>query len=380
MYSGLDKIWPQLQWPWFSRRLKALIFAPPQNWNWFWQPIGWFLAAIFLSVLVGSFVAPQGWLLAAALVVVLCGGIVGPWLCLLGVCGELVFERRRCSENQIIVARIKIDNRLPWPGWGFLLTGGFNSASDGESSSAVAALARIPGWSRMELEFPLRPSRRGRYPVEPMFLACGFPFGIWHARKAILIRDELLVVPQVFSPRGLPRLPGDAGAAVGAFRDRVGSDGEILASRDYRSGDALRQVNWRHTARRDTLIVNERQSTGRPCVLLLWDETAFSGPEISQNAVDWGIRVFATLAGHFFRHAYTVTCSLGASVQCVIASAGQWRQFLDLLAVYEAPPEPLINNRVGAKNAKAFAWAFALSAELPSIHESAMLAGLPIAA
>ena len=333
--TGSSKLLTWFRLPQFSSRLGGRFFAQPKSWNWLWQPLGWFLAAIAISSLVGAFVAPQGWLLAAALAVVLLGGVSGPWLCLCGIHAELHFERKRISENQPVLARLTLANRLPWPGWGFLLKGGSSLRSSSDNDPVVAALTRIPGWSRIEFEFKLHFARRGRYPAEPMILSCGFPFGIWHAKKAIVVRDELIVVPHQFPLRLLPQLPGDELTALGSYRDRAGSEGEILSARAYRPGDPLRQVHWRHTARRDTLIVNERQSIGRPQVLLVWDELAFTSPEMSQEDLDWGIRVLATLAGHYYHHGYSVSCSFNSRLQFALDSTAQWRQFLEILALYD---------------------------------------------
>lgn len=322
--------------------LSRYDFCPWANRYVYWlkQPIGWLLVAALASVLIGLFVAVQGWVVSAVIGVVMVLGVIWPWIALLGVDAEAVFDRERCHEQEVVGVRLMLVNRWPFPVWGLLLEG-LLSGEDAVEVPAVAALARVSGWSRTEFWFPFCPPRRGRYPRATPCLTTGFPFGLWTAVRPVRLERTLLVWPRLIELKSMPLVQGQSWASAGTYRDRAGHDGDFLSARAYRTGDSLRRVHWVMTARRDMLMVSERQSIAGHHLLLRLDDEAFAddGPQ-RQERLEWALRLLASMGRNLHGHACQLACELHGERNAIPSSTQGLRAFLDRLATYEPSAEP----------------------------------------
>lgn len=322
-----------------ARAIGHYDFCPWANRYVYWlkQPIGWFALGALAALLVGLFVAPQGWFLFGVLLTVMLLGVIWPRISMWGLEVSLSFDRPRCREWEPVQVRLSIRNRWPFPAWGLVVERGFFDADGlGEPSAAVTALARVPGWSRSDYVFPFCPERRGVYPQRQPFLSTGFPFGIWHCGRPVPVVGQLLVWPRTIPLCSVPALGGDHMSVVGSFVDRAGDDGDILAARFYRQGDSLRRVHWAQTARRDVLVVCERQTSARRRVLVGLDQAAFAGATLrDQRRRDWAVRVFASLCRELHAHHCDVDCSWGEATLRLEPGPAGLRRLLDRLARYE---------------------------------------------
>jgi uncharacterized protein (DUF58 family) len=305
--------------------------------HWLKQPIGWFAAGALASLLAALFVAPQSWLVFGALVAVMVLGVAWPWISMHGLSATLVFDRGRCRETESVSVRLTIRNRWPWPAWGLVVERGFfEPQGEADPTSAVTALARVPGWSQSDYAFLFRPERRGVYPRVPPVLATGFPFGIWSRTRPIPVEGELIVWPQTVSLTSVPAVGGDRRTVAGSYVDSAGDDGDILASRFYREGDPLRRVHWAQTARRDVLVVCERQTTARRRVVVALDGAAFAGStRRDESRRDWAVRVCASLCRELHAHHCDVECRLNGQSLLLEPGPAGLRRLLDRLARYE---------------------------------------------
>ncbi len=102
-------------------------------------------------------------------------------------------------------------------------------------------------------------TRRGAWSLGPAKLVCAYPLGLVQAsRSEAGPAQTLLVYPKLFPVSGLPL----AGSVLEPNRDELplrqphGAD-EFAGLREYRSGDALKHVDWRASARRQELLVRE---------------------------------------------------------------------------------------------------------------------------
>lgn len=331
--------------PSLVRRLLALgnyDFCPRANRYVYWlkQPIGWFLVVAMAGALIGAFIAPQGWLVSALVLLVMVVGVIWPWFAMRGLSAELAFNRRRAYEQESLVVTLTVANRWPWPVWGLLVEGGLGLQSVEEAPQAATALACVPGWSRSEFQFTFVPPRRGSYPLETPQLVTGFPFGIWSARRPIAAQS-VLVWPCCIGLQSLPLLQGERPAAMGSLLDRPGHDGDIVSARHYREGDSLRRIHWIQTARRDTLIVCERQLASQCQVVVALDPGAFSASsDADGELLDWGLRVVASLCREFHGHACELACELNGERLQVATTVNAWHQLLDRLARFQPAERP----------------------------------------
>lgn len=304
--------------------------------RWLREPIGWFVIGAIGAGAIGASVAPQGWYICGGIIAMLALGIAWPWLALRGLTSELVFEVRRCHEGETIPATLIVTNRWPWPVWGLLLERGLAETWPDGTARAATSLARVSGWSRVKFQFDFRPERRGEYPLERPQLATGFPFGLWMARRPVQVAESLVVWPRVVALGSDPLPRGQRPSSVGRWLDRAGDSGDILSARPYREGDSLRLVHWIQTARRDTLIVSERQAVAQRQIALALDEPAYSSASPPQREqLDAALRVLASVARVLHSHRCELIAELGGDTRRIASHGGGFSEFLDRLARYD---------------------------------------------
>jgi uncharacterized protein (DUF58 family) len=312
-------------------------FCPWTNRYVYWlkQPIGWFVVGAVASLLIGLFLAPQGFVMLAAIVAVIVLGVAWPWIGMRGVTCRLQFERTRARENDSVRVKLAIANRWPWPVWGLAVERGFFAEENASGDTPAVALARVAGWSESDFYWEFRPPLRGVYPAEPPRLATGFPFGIWHARRDIVVENELLVWPRTTRLTSIPPVSGRDLTVAGMLSNHVGDEGDFLGVRPYRQGDLLRHIHWAQTARRDSFVVCERQSTARRTVRVTMDvdPTVHRGDRID-GSLEWTIRVGASICQEFLAHSSRVECVVGD--RRIVAEPGPngLKRLLDALAKF----------------------------------------------
>lgn len=247
-----------------SSQLLTTDFCPWANRFVYWlkEPIGWCVLATVASVLVGMFLSPLGWTIAAGLTAVLVFGMGFPWLAtrcvscrLHPACGEL-------HERETSYLQLSIRNYLPLPIMGLMVEGYLStSAAKAETESlsdtSDAALERIPALSIATYRLSISAEYRGQYPKRVPKITCAFPFGIWTARREIRDWSPVTVLPLLIPISEELEFTGDQFADFGVG-NRASTHGDFLGVRDFRRGDALKNIHWAHSARHDQFVVCER--------------------------------------------------------------------------------------------------------------------------
>jgi uncharacterized protein (DUF58 family) len=85
------------------------------------------------------------------------------------------------------------------------------------------------------------------------------PLGFVRMRKTVADADIALVLPR-FTSLSNRRQTRELEASVAA--PRAGSGSELFGVREYRSGDSLRRIHWRSSARHGELVVREYEPPG----------------------------------------------------------------------------------------------------------------------
>lgn len=326
-WARLDRFFNHDFCPWANRYV-----------YWLKRPIGWFVVAAAASLLVGVAVAPQGLVMFGAILTVMGLGVCWPWLCMRAVSASLAFARHRCREQDTVQITLTVHNRWPLPVWGLAVEGGFLAdASAAGGPCPTASLARVAGWTRSQFVFEFEPPQRGVYPVEPPRLTTGFPFGIWQSQRPITVVGELLVWPRTVPLESIPAVGGRLSVVAGMFRDRPGDDGDVIGVRPYRFGDSLRKIHWAQTARRDALVLCERQDTARRTVQVTLDDVLGTGGELTEAVRESAIRVGASICQEFHAHGCDVRCCLaGERIEAEPGPSGL-KRLLDAFARYTPP-------------------------------------------
>lgn len=128
----------------------------------------------------------------------------------------------------------------------------------------------LPTGGRTTLDYLIRTTARGRFPVGPVRVHVADRLGMVDVEQELDSRDSLLVTPRTVP---LPRIPLTgrwAGTGDNRARELLGGGSPDVTIREYRLGDDLRRIHWPSSARNDELMVRrEEQEWQLRCTLLL---------------------------------------------------------------------------------------------------------------
>ena len=152
---------------------------------------------------------------------------------------------------------------------------------------------------KRRLEYKVQAGRRGYYQIGPARLTSGDLFGLVRPSSGQLEADFLTVYPRIIPlvELGLPsRLPfGTIASHQRLFEDPARPAGV----RDYRSGDSLRQINWKATAHANQLLVRRYQPaiSLETAILLDLHNEDYEKKDWRYHT-EWAVVVAASLAAH----------------------------------------------------------------------------------
>ncbi|MFN3190276.1 MAG: DUF58 domain-containing protein [Aureliella sp.] len=288
------------------KKLVALAqtdFCPGANVYVYWlkEPVGWFVVALGCSVLIGIFFSPIGWSIAAGLAAVLVLGLGFPWVATRLLRCELRCDVTELHEGEQANLVLSVRNPLPLPVLGVVIENYFKSADstlnlgEGLASSFECGLARVPALSSAEYRLPIQPEYRGSYPTGVPSIACGFPFGIYTARRPVEDVTPVLVRPLVLPLQGESEFSGKQLAEVGDG-SRPTHHGDFLGVREFRRGDSLRSIHWVQSAKQDQLVVCERGGPQKCTVTIELSTARCEGGDLdARENLAWRVRIAATL-------------------------------------------------------------------------------------
>jgi uncharacterized protein (DUF58 family) len=155
------------------------------------------------------------------------------------------------------------------------------------------------GWDdERTLELRLRCARWGNYDVGDVRLRARDRLGLLVWEEAVDRRERIRVYP---TPEELRRIvrPVVTQLYTGNEVARQKGDGlEFADLREFVPGDRLRSINWRASARRGDLVVNERHPERNADVILFLDTFA-DARRGDRSTLDLAVRATATLASRY---------------------------------------------------------------------------------
>ncbi len=127
------------------------------------------------------------------------------------------------------------------------------------------------GWA--ELRYRLRPVERGDAKFGRIELRLGSPFALWQANRMAGEAQVVRVYPDFSELTKFALLATDNRLSqIGVLQRRRRGEGlDFHQLRDYREGDAQRQIDWKATTRMARLISREYQDERDQQVLILLD-------------------------------------------------------------------------------------------------------------
>ena len=143
------------------------------------------------------------------------------------------------------------------------------------------------------IDYSFSARTRGRVPVGPLRIARTDPLGLATTRRRVGGVDHVVVLPGIHPvelPFAVRRNDPDTGASTvfGAVGDQLD-----IVSRGYRSGDPMRTVDWRATARRGELMVRTETAATTAATGLLLDVREDVWPD--RTAFEWAVDYAASL-------------------------------------------------------------------------------------
>lgn len=179
--------------------------------------------------------------------------------------------REKVQVGDRLSATIELTKPTFWPG-------GLIDFEDG----VPGALGRRPRFTthrfigswRRRISYPMLARERGRHNVGPLLIRSRDPFGLARSDRQFAASTEVMVTPRIVPlPNWRQELAiGSTGDATPLQLGAVGQDDTLV--REYRSGDDLRRVHWRTSARRGKLFVRREQQSWDPSVSLILDNRA----------------------------------------------------------------------------------------------------------
>jgi uncharacterized protein (DUF58 family) len=165
---------------------------------------------------------------------------------------------------------------------------------------ANPALLRIADDSQCEQTFSVRCARWGAFRVGRVYLRTQDAFGLFRYEGVVDRRLPLKVYPSEESVRNLLQ-PLETQVFSGNHVARQKGEGiEFADLRPFVPGDRIRHVNWRASARRGELWINEHHAERNADVVILLDSFAEAQRD-DRSTLDQELRAAATLAGRYLR-------------------------------------------------------------------------------
>jgi len=193
--------------------------------------------------------------------------VLGPWWSLhnlSGILGVLVSVLPAAAGQEHVVtlrlrgparARMQITCRL----------------GIGREWHEVAVLPCLRG--EQVVEGRLRGMPRGVHAITGLMLSTSYPLGVCEWCKKLPAAAEVVAHP---APMGLPKhLDAHAAAAeLAGMAAWPGAGTAVIGLREYRTGDPLRAVHWKASARRGSWVVKETEAEAQAALEVVLDRRA----------------------------------------------------------------------------------------------------------
>lgn len=183
--------------------------------------------------------------------------------------------------------------RLPWVQWIEMVPIGLRTVG-----TTVQQVVSMRGKEELTFRYEVIGHRRGYYQVGPMYLTLGDLFGFSEASTQ-LPAQYLTIYPKItpLQQLGLPsRLPF---GAISSHQRLFEDPARPMGVRPYHSGDSLRAINWKVTARQEKLLVKTFQpAISLETTLLLNLNSQEYDRKNRQVATEWAIQLAASIAAH----------------------------------------------------------------------------------
>jgi uncharacterized protein (DUF58 family) len=318
---------------------------------------GWYYLMIMILVFAGAMIKEVNLLL------LLGGMMLGPllfnWWAVHFTLKGLVLQRKNqlavCAGDPLTVGMRLINKRKSFSSWAVTVEEQIHRESDAAHNHSLWSLTAKEKTLKTTVYFPFIPAgqertgtyrgrlfERGKYQLGPVRISTQFPFGLFSRTISVLEEDTLYVYPRLgrLTRNWLER---HRRALAGADRRerRPGPEGDFYGVREWRSGDSLRYVHWRSSARTGKLVVRQfEQPRNRDVAILLdvWqpEKPSAGDRENVELAVSFAATVLSDLCRRSGSKVHLATYN--AKPHCLggPASSALLQDMMKILAVLES--------------------------------------------
>lgn len=252
------------------------------------------------------------------------------------------------GEETSLILKLVNGKQVPLP-WAIIrqdLPAGIKLS--GNAGQALEEVLALPRRAQVTVEQSLHCPNRGYFPLGALELTSGDPFGLYPRTMTIKNEDAVIVYPRLYE---LDELGLPARALLGETRvlSRLFEDPTFIRGvRHYTTGDSLRRIHWKVTARTGRLHVREYEPTTTHKVALFVAVDSFAGvpPEDLELALSTTASVARLVIDRGGQVGLFANSQLadGSSSGCLSAAGGQDQllRILEVLAkVTATASEPL---------------------------------------
>lgn len=294
--------------------------------EWARKPLVVLGVAATCGVVITTFATPRALPMLGGLAATIGIGTIAPWLAISGIRGHVRFRQPRCQLGEPVQTEVSLmGHTARW----------VDAASLHWPAAQLTASRRQAGCTLLTLV----PEKRGRFPRRPPEMTTDRPFGLVTARREIPFAGSVVVRPPtspICFPAALvaPRRHGrEASEGV------LGGSGDILGTRDYRSGDSPRHIHWAQTARRNRLVICERPGHGGPSVRLsIHLPPAGVPPGAVDPSVEAIVVIASSMLANWARRGVGFDIAVPGGSVCRVRDLPSLEHALDELACLEPVP------------------------------------------
>ena len=166
-------------------------------------------------------------------------------------------------------------------------------------------LDAIDGGGARELSYRIRSDARGRFSLGPLNVRIADVFGMVEISRFFTEQSKLVVTPRVVTLPPTQTAADWLGAADPKMRIAATAGEDDVTPRPYRSGDELRRVHWRSTARHGELMVRREEQPwhSRACLFLDTRSVSHAGAGIS-SSFEYAVSAAASIGVHLARQRF----------------------------------------------------------------------------
>jgi uncharacterized protein (DUF58 family) len=217
----------------------------------------------------------------------------------------------RITIGQQANVRVRLRNESAIPTGTMLLQENMDPTLGGPRRMAVE---RISPQGRRDIDYVVTARSRGVHSVGPLSVTVVDPFGLASLTRTFSQTEHLIAVPHVeaLEPRRFGGLQSGSGDQRSGALSTGGEDDVV--PRLYRTGDELRRIHWRASARLGELMVRHEEQPWKLSATVIVDlrvnahNTVLDGlPTAENSSLEWTVSAAASISEHLIERGFSVT-------------------------------------------------------------------------